>query len=50
MLSLGIGLPIMFAVVGTPALIACFGLLAMGKGTHAQKTGLAVARTRGSVL
>jgi AAHS family 4-hydroxybenzoate transporter-like MFS transporter len=46
MLGLGLGLPIVFAVVGVPALIACFGLLAMGKGHRAQATISEGAPTR----
>jgi AAHS family 4-hydroxybenzoate transporter-like MFS transporter len=46
MLALGLALPIVFAVVGVPALIACFSLLAMGKGPRAQSSVSEVTPTR----
>jgi len=42
MLTLGFGLPVMFAVIGIPALIACASLFAMDRGTtHAEKPSAA---------
>src|SRR5882672_9906062 len=34
MVALGLGLPVMFAVIGMPALIACAALYAMNRGTR----------------
>ena len=39
MVALGLGLPVMFAFIGIPALVACAALFAMNRGTRARKPG-----------
>jgi AAHS family 4-hydroxybenzoate transporter-like MFS transporter len=37
MVALGLGLPVMFAIIGIPALIACASLFALNRASEAQK-------------
>ena len=41
LVALGLGLPLMFAIIGIPALIACASLLAMNIASHAQQPSAA---------